>query len=1029
MTYIQPSGPTAPLTTKAAWGGRRLEIARCEERLVLSAIPLLDLAPTWDDLSEVSAFPASPELDRPPTIEAPAIPGPVGSEPSVEASPWMTLNATTAHQQTGWGEVQHWYGLKGSQQTVAVIDSGIAWDHRALGRGFGPGYRVVGGWDFAENDPLPYDDAPAGFHGTHVSGILAADATERSGVAPGVDLVALRVFNDQGRGQLDWTEQALRWVHEHRLAFASPITTVNLSLGSAWNSGNVPAWGTLEDELLQLQQDGIVVVAAAGNSFQQYQTPGLSYPAASPHVIPVAAVNSDGQLSDFSQRHDRVIAAPGRQIMSTVPDHVLGIDGVIDDWSIASGTSMAAPYVSGAAVLIREAMGLTGHDTIQPQDIYRWMQETADTVWDAATGSSYDRLNLGRAISRLFPADEVADTWGAASEISLATPVTIDSWINTLQDQDFYRFTPQADGKLRVELTSSTLDDPVWSFWSEGQDQPLAAAATQEFTVRAGESYGLSLSDHDNIGRYQWRWVFEPWSSPTSPAPPSPPPGPTTDLGTVAYSEVEVTANQSYRLQAARDGLLTIVVPTTSGALGSLEVRGADGQLYRDTAVEHGQWRLDLPTGADDEWRIQLPAVLGDEPQMWLANVLRTEGNRLQLVGTDGGDRLTMDLQVNPTLVFGKVDYQFQPGQIAQVEIDLGSGADQLQVLGSRGAEKVELRESASTIENQQWTIAIDWTEKIEFEGGGGPDRVYLYGSVGNDTLTARPRDVELIGSSFHFHVSQIERTYVHAEQGGEDFAYLYDSAGDDRLSSRPQFSSLAGDDFFNYVAGFERVYAYANGGGIDSAVLYDSAGQDTYFTSGEVASIVGPGFFSYTRNFENVEAIASSQNQDLASIYGRDRQSLLVGSDFSGYYDGQWSRLARGFAATHIYVDNLLIESRAFGQPSPLGPEVIEAASLPTASGLVSSLPSATAASTAAPSHAMPPRVEAAEFDRWSQPLTTANDAEPSLGWMRLTDTDQARLVEQLDLGWLDPQTERRLLDGIFAELDPSADSPSRRG
>ncbi|MFN9957483.1 MAG: S8 family serine peptidase, partial [bacterium] len=88
------------------------------------------------------------------------------------------MNATTAHQQTGWGEVQHWYGLKGSQQTVAVIDSGIAWDHRALGRGFGPGYRVVGGWDFAENDPLPYDDAPAGFHGTHVSGILAADATE-----------------------------------------------------------------------------------------------------------------------------------------------------------------------------------------------------------------------------------------------------------------------------------------------------------------------------------------------------------------------------------------------------------------------------------------------------------------------------------------------------------------------------------------------------------------------------------------------------------------------------------------------------------------------------------------------------------------------------------------------------------------------------------------------------------------------------------------------------------------------------------
>ncbi|MFN9913623.1 MAG: hypothetical protein ACK53L_13610, partial [Pirellulaceae bacterium] len=368
---------------------------------------------------------------------------------------------------------------------------------------------------------------------------------------------------------------------------------------------------------------------------------------------------------------------------------------------------------------------------------------------------------------------------------SLATPVTIDSWINTLHDQDCYRFTAQADGKLRVELTSSTLDEPVWSFWRDGQAQPLAAAATQEFSLRVGESYGLALSDHDDIGRYQWRWVFEPLSSPPSVVPPSAPPGPTTDLGSVAYSEVEVMAGHSYRLQAARDGLLTIVVPAASGAYGNLEVRGADGQLYRDSSVEHGQWRLDLPTGAGDEWRIQLPTVLGDGPEMWLANVLRTEGNRLQLVGTDDGDRLAMNLQGSPVLVFGKVDYTFQPGQIAQVEIDLGSGADQLQFLGSRAAEKVELREAAATIENQQWTIAIDWTEKIEFEGGGGPDRVYLYGSVGNDVLTARPRDVELIGSSFHFRVSQIERTYVHADQGGEDFAYLYDSPGDDRLSIR----------------------------------------------------------------------------------------------------------------------------------------------------------------------------------------------------------------------------------------------------
>ena len=67
------------------------------------------------------------------------------------------------------------YGFDGSGQTVAVIDSGIAYDHTALGGGFGANHRVVGGWDFAENDANPYDDGPAGFHGTHVAGIIGSD--------------------------------------------------------------------------------------------------------------------------------------------------------------------------------------------------------------------------------------------------------------------------------------------------------------------------------------------------------------------------------------------------------------------------------------------------------------------------------------------------------------------------------------------------------------------------------------------------------------------------------------------------------------------------------------------------------------------------------------------------------------------------------------------------------------------------------------------------------------------------------------
>src|SRR5687768_10301846 len=65
-------------------------------------------------------------------------------------------NAATAHDLTGFTSALSNYGLTGKGQTVVVIDSGIAYDHLALGSGFGSNYRVVGGWDFAENDANPY---------------------------------------------------------------------------------------------------------------------------------------------------------------------------------------------------------------------------------------------------------------------------------------------------------------------------------------------------------------------------------------------------------------------------------------------------------------------------------------------------------------------------------------------------------------------------------------------------------------------------------------------------------------------------------------------------------------------------------------------------------------------------------------------------------------------------------------------------------------------------------------------------------
>ncbi len=301
--------------------------------------------------------------------------------------------------------------LSGSGQTVAVIDSGVAWDHIALrsngSSGFGPGYRVVGGWDFAENDADPYDDGPAGFHGTHVAGLLAGNAEGFTGVAPGADVVALRVFDDEGLSELKWIESALQWVHVNQNQFDSPITTVNLSIGAALSDANLAtAMEMLDDEFALLRQDNILVFAAAGNFYDNGNgNTGLLYPASNPFVTPVSSIDPDGGLSDFAQRDSEILATGGRQVSSSVPDHVFGWDGKVNDFAALDGTSMATPQIAGASMLVRQAM------------IDEGLAPTADDVLHRMTESSIQRLDpISGLTYRTFGLSTVIDPFEGTND-------------------------------------------------------------------------------------------------------------------------------------------------------------------------------------------------------------------------------------------------------------------------------------------------------------------------------------------------------------------------------------------------------------------------------------------------------------------------------------------------------------------------------------------------------------------------------------------------------------------------------------
>src|SRR5439155_25507784 len=141
-----------------------------------------------------------------------------------------------------WGAAPHLIGqdtaatayptTNGQGVTVAVIDTGIDYTHPALGGGFGPGFKVKGGYDFVDNDADPFDTFG---HGTNVAGIIAANpftinGEQYSGVASGASLVALRVSPDGSTVTSQTIEKALQWIENNYQTYG--ISAVNFSFGS-----------------------------------------------------------------------------------------------------------------------------------------------------------------------------------------------------------------------------------------------------------------------------------------------------------------------------------------------------------------------------------------------------------------------------------------------------------------------------------------------------------------------------------------------------------------------------------------------------------------------------------------------------------------------------------------------------------------------------------------------------------------------------------------------------------------------------
>ena len=271
--------------------------------------------------------------------------------------------------------------ITGHGVTVAVIDTGLDYNHPDLKDNF------VDGYDFVNNDNDPMDDNG---HGTHCAGIIAGTGMASDfkfvGVAPNTELYAYKVMDNEGNGYTSWFIEGMeRAVDPNGDGnFSDHVDVISISAGDS--SGH-------PDDAISIAANnavdlGVVVVAAAGNDGPSYDT--ISSPGCAKRVICVGATDKNDEVASFSSRGSDYaeiikpdVVAPGTDIVSAWPGR---------SYCSLRGTSMACPHVTGVV-----ALTLQMHPDWTPDEIKTALRNTAVDLGYNLTTQGYgqiDALNI-----------------------------------------------------------------------------------------------------------------------------------------------------------------------------------------------------------------------------------------------------------------------------------------------------------------------------------------------------------------------------------------------------------------------------------------------------------------------------------------------------------------------------------------------------------------------------------------------------------------------------------------------------------
>lgn len=405
-------------------------------------------------------------------------------------------------------------GITGEGVIVAVIDTGVDLDHPDLVDPSQNKNNLIQGYNAFTRSALPGAAQDDHGHGTSIAGLIGALNNNKGiiGVAYNTKIMPIKAMDKSGEGEDSVIADGMIWAVNHGAKI------INMSIGSD-SEANV-----LKDALQYAVDKGCLLVAASGNiaGYKDLQlnhtnntnNNGVSYPAADPNVLAVSAVDMYDQITDFALVGPEVLlSAPGKRILT-------------DYWSetqegcaYSTGTSIAAPFVSGAAALL-----WSRYPSLTPIEIRQALLKSSYDLGVKGRDNEYGygRLDIYRALKTLLEPQlfnsgtslgweggtiytgGTAEEPEAALEIPAgAFPMEVDNFgIDRKLMISINKTISPGDFPEEIEAAS----DPCVIAWGES---PVEKVLTLNIRLRNSEDDDTgSLANHI---AYIYRWSTDRW--------------------------------------------------------------------------------------------------------------------------------------------------------------------------------------------------------------------------------------------------------------------------------------------------------------------------------------------------------------------------------------------------------------------------------------------------------------------------------------------------------------------------------------